>query len=309
MKTALVIMAAGIGSRFGGGIKQLAAVGPNGEIIMDYSIHDAIEAGFDKIVFIIRHDIEDAFKEVIGNRIEGICAGLGVEIAYAYQDLNDIPAGYSVPEGRSKPWGTGQAVLACKGIIREPFAVINADDYYGKEAFFQIHSFLQGYYPARPYELSMAGFILKNTLSDNGAVTRGLCRMNDEGYLTEVVETSGIEKTAGGAAAGGRAIDPESLASMNFWGLTPKFVELLDRGFAEFFEKTVPGNPLKGEYLLPIYIGELLQKNAVSVKVLPSHDKWFGVTYQEDKPVVIESFAKLVEAGVYRRDLFSDLKK
>ncbi|MDD6320009.1 MAG: sugar phosphate nucleotidyltransferase [Oscillospiraceae bacterium] len=309
MKTALVIMAAGIGSRFGGGIKQLAAVGPNGEIIMDYSIHDAIEAGFDKIVFIIRHDIEDAFKEAIGNRIEGICAGLGVEIAYAYQDLADIPAGYSVPEGRSKPWGTGQAVLSCKGIIKEPFAVINADDYYGKEAFVQIHSFLQNYDPAHPNELSMAGFVLKNTLSDNGAVTRGLCQMNADGHLTDVMETSGIEKTADGAAADGRAIDPETLASMNFWGLTPEFVDTLDAGFEEFFRDTVPGNPLKAEYLLPIYIGELLKKDAVRVKVLPSHDKWFGVTYKEDKPVVIESFAKLIEAGVYRSDLFSDLKK
>ena len=309
MKTTLVIMAAGIGSRFGGGIKQLAAVGPNGEIIMDFSIHDAIEAGFDKIVFIIRRDIEQAFKEAIGDRIEATCAALGVEIGYAFQAMDAIPAGFTVPEGRTKPWGTGQAVLACKGLVKEPFAVINADDYYGKEAFVQLHDFLQGYTPEAPGSLAMAGFVLKNTLSDNGAVTRGLCRMNDEGYLTDVVETSGIEKTAGGAAAGGRAIDPESLASMNFWGLTPEFVELLDRGFAEFFEKTVPSNPLKGEYLLPIYIGELLQKNAVSVKVLPSHDKWFGVTYQEDKPVVIESFAKLVEAGVYRRDLFSDLKK
>ena len=309
MKTTLVIMAAGIGSRFGGGIKQLAAVGPNGEIIMDFSIHDAIEAGFDKIVFIIRRDIEQAFKEAIGDRIEATCAALGVEIGYAFQAMDAIPAGFTVPEGRTKPWGTGQAVLACKGLVKEPFAVINADDYYGKEAFVQLHDFLQGYTPEAPGSLAMEGFVLKNTLSDNGAVTRGLCRMNDEGYLTEVVETSGIEKTVGGAAAGGRAIDPESLASMNFWGLTPEFVELLDRGFAEFFEKTVPGNPLKGEYLLPIYIGELLQKNAVSVKVLPTHDKWFGVTYAEDKQIVIDSFAQLIADGVYRKDLFSDLKK
>ena len=247
MKTALVIMAAGIGSRFGGGIKQLAAVGPNGEIIMDYSIHDAIEAGFDKIVFIIRHDIEEAreqlkqiaeavedlfhvlisqsnkykdvlmpgsFKEAIGDRIEKICADLGVEIDYAFQALENVPEGYSVPEGRSKPWGTGQAVLACKGIIKEPFAVINADDYYGKEAFVQLHSFLQGYTPAEPGKLSMAGFVLKNTLSDNGAVTRGIV---------------------------------ESLVSMNMWGLTPEFVDLLDAGFVEFFEKAAPANPLKAE--------------------------------------------------------------
>lgn len=309
MKTALVIMAAGIGSRFGGGIKQLAAVGPNGEIIMDYSIHDAIEAGFDKIVFIIRHDIEDAFKEAIGDRIEKICAELGVEIDYAFQALENVPAGYSVPEGRSKPWGTGQAVLACKGTIKEPFAVINADDYYGKEAFVRLHDFLQGYTPDKAGDLAMAGFVLKNTLSDNGAVTRGICQMNEAHYLTGVLETSGIEKTADGAAAGGKSIDIESLVSMNMWALTPEFVDLLDAGFVEFFEKAAPANPLKAEYLLPIYIDELLHADKVSVKVLPTHDKWFGVTYAEDKQTVIDSFAKLVADGVYRKDLFSDLKK
>ena len=309
MKTALVIMAAGIGSRFGGGIKQLAAVGPNGEIIMDYSIHDAIEAGFDKIVFIIRHDIEEAFKEAIGNRIEKTCADLGIEIAYAFQEKDAIPAGYEVPAERSKPWGTGQAVLACKNVIKEPFAVINADDYYGKEAFVQIHNFLQGYTPDKPNALSMAGFVLKNTLSDNGAVTRGICQMNDAHYLTGVLETGGIEKTADGAAAGGKSIDTDSLVSMNMWALTPEFVDLLDAGFVEFFEKAEPANPLKAEYLLPIYIDELLHAGKVSVKVLPTHDKWFGVTYAEDKQTVIDSFAKLVADGVYKKDLFSDLKK
>ena len=309
MKTALVIMAAGIGSRFGGGIKQLAAVGPNGEIIMDYSIHDAIEAGFDKIVFIIRHDIEQAFKEAIGDRIEATCKALGVEIAYAFQALENVPAGYAVPEGRTKPWGTGQAVLACKGILQEPCAGINADDYDGKEAFVQLHNFLQGYDPAKPGNLCMAGFVLKNTLSDNGAVTRGICQMNADHYLTGVLETSGIEKTADGAQADGKAIDVESLVSMNMWGLTPAFVDLLDTGFVEFFEKSAAANPLKAEYLLPIYIDELLHAGKVSVKVLPTHDKWFGVTYAEDKQIVIDSFAQLVADGVYRKDLFSDLKK
>lgn len=308
MKTTLVIMAAGIGSRYGGGIKQLAAVGPNGEIIMDYSIHDAIEAGFDKIVFIIRHDIEEAFREAIGDRIEGICAGLGVELGYAFQELDALPEGVTLPEGRTKPWGTGQAVLACKDQLDGPFAVINADDYYGKQAFVLLHDFLQNYTPEKPGDLCMAGFVLKNTLSDNGAVTRGICRMNEEGFLTGVDETSGIEKTADGAQAGGKVIDAESLVSMNMWGLTPEFADMLEKGFAEFFGG-IAGNEMKAEYLLPIFIDSLLKQGKVNVKVLPTQDRWFGVTYQEDKPVVVESFAKLIEAGVYQKDLFSDLRK
>ena len=308
MKTTLVIMAAGIGSRYGGGIKQLAAVGPNGEIIMDYSIHDAIDAGFDKIVFIIRRDIEEAFREAIGDRIQGICAGLGVELGYAFQELDALPAGVTLPEGRTKPWGTGQAVLACKDQLDTPFAVINADDYYGKQAFVLLHDFLQNYTPDKPGDLAMAGFVLKNTLSDNGAVTRGICRMNDAGYLTGVDETSGIEKTADGAQAGGKVIDADSLVSMNMWALTPEFVTMLEQGFVDFFGG-IAGNEMKAEYLLPIFIDSLLKQGKVDVKVLPTHDRWFGVTYQEDKPVVVESFAKLIEAGVYQKDLFSDLRK
>ncbi len=307
MKTTLVIMAAGIGSRYGGGIKQLAAVGPNGEILMDYSIHDAIAAGFNKIIFIIRHDIEEAFREVIGNRIEKICADLGVEVAYAYQALDDLPDNATLPEGRSKPWGTGQAVLACRDILHEPFAVINADDYYGKQAYVLLHDFLEQYDPAHPEKLCMAGFVLKNTLSDNGAVTRGICRMNDAGYLTGVDETKGIEKTADGAQAGGKVLDVDSLVSMNMWGLSPEFMGLLKDGFVEFFDKA-EGDMLKSEYLLPIFIDELLQAGKVSVQVLKTSDKWFGVTYQEDKPAVQQAFAQLIADGVYSSDLFSDLK-
>ena len=309
MDTALVIMAAGIGSRFGGGIKQLAAVGPNGEIIMDYSIHDAIEAGFNKIIFIIRKDIEDAFKEAIGNRIETICSRLGVEIRYAYQDLQDLPIGIECPEGRTKPWGTGQAVLACRGIIQEPFIVINADDYYGKEAFKKIHDFLVDYTPARASNLCMAGFILGNTLSENGSVTRGVCAVDERGNLTDVVETYEIVKTKDGAETKGEPIDTESFVSMNMWGLTPEFVDLLEDGFVDFFEE-ISGDEakeLKAEYLLPTYIDRLLKRGNVSVKVLRTSDRWFGVTYQEDKPVVIESFAKLIADGVYQTDLFGDL--
>ena len=312
MKTTLLIMAAGIGSRFGGGIKQLEPVGMHDEIIMDYSIHDAIEAGFNKIVFIIRKDIKEAFQEAIGNRIEKICKDLNVEIAYAYQELDALPEGISLPEGRTKPWGTGQAVLSCKDSLTEPFAVINADDYYGKEAFVKLHDFLMEYTPEKSNAYCMAGFVLNNTLSENGAVTRGVCELNADGYLSGIRETHNIIKTEDGAAAqteeGLRAIDPQSIVSMNMWGLTPEFVELLEGGFREFFETMGDKDILKAEYLLPIYIDELLKGDKVSVKVLDSHDKWFGVTYKEDKDYVVESFKKLIKDGVYAERLFEDLK-
>ena len=311
MKTALVIMAAGIGSRFGGGIKQLAPVGMNGEIIMDYSIHDAIEAGFDKIVFIIRRDIEEAFREAIGSRIEKICEKLGVEIAYAYQEREALPEGVSCPKDRTKPWGTGQAVLACRKVLHEPFAVINADDYYGKEAFVKVHDFLTQYSAEKPNAYCMAGFILKNTLSENGAVTRGICETNENGYLTAVHETSGIVKTAEGAAveADGvlASIDADSCVSMNMCGLTPEFMELLQTGFEEFFKKHSEAELLKAEYLLPGCIDELIQKGQVSVRVLESHDKWFGVTYKEDKEFVVKSFEQLIKNGVYGERLFGEV--
>ena len=314
MKTSLVIMAAGIGSRFGGGIKQLEPVGMHGEIIMDYSIHDAIEAGFNKIIFIIRKDIEEAFREVIGERIEAICKQLNVEIDYAFQAIDDLPKGVKLPKDRTKPWGTGQAVLACKGLIKEPFAVINADDYYGKESFFKLHDFLEEYTPEKPTDFCAAGFILKNTLSENGGVTRGVCQVNENGYLTGIDETKNIVKVGNKAAVqkedGQEPIDENSHVSMNMWGLTPEFVGLLEEGFVEFFEniKGDEAKELKGEYLLPIYIDELLKKGKVSVRLLETQDKWFGVTYKEDKPVLVESFAKLIADGVYQKDLFADLK-
>jgi NDP-sugar pyrophosphorylase family protein len=272
---------------------------------MDYSIHDAIKAGFHKIIFVIRRDIEADFRAIIGSRIEKVCRAAGVEVAYAFQDRNDIPAGYAVPEGRTKPWGTGQAVLAAKDLIREPFAVINADDYYGKSAFQSLHNWLCEEHA--PTEYSLAGFILKNTLSENGGVTRGLCEVDGRGYLTKIVETPNIVKTAAGASADGVAIDPERPVSMNMWGLTPEFLGLLEDGFETFFRDTVPGNPLKAEYLLPIYIGDLLQEKKVSVQVLETKDTWFGVTYKEDKAAVAASFAKLIQSGVYSESLYSDL--
>lgn len=300
----LLIMAAGIGSRFGGGIKQLEAVGPHGEIIMDYSIHDALEAGFNKLVFIIRRDIEKDFRQVIGNQVEAVCRRLGVEVQYAYQSLDALPVGVTVPEGRTKPWGTGQAVLAAKELLREPFAVINADDYYGKEAFRKVHDFLLEYDSERPVEFCMAGFILKNTLSDHGSVTRGICQVDENGFLTNVVETRDIVKTASGTAADGVELDPLCHVSMNLWGLTPEFLPLLEQGFREFFHNN---DPVNGEYLLPTYIGQLLREERITVKMLETHDKWFGVTYREDRESVVESIRLLAEKGVYGENLFADL--
>ena len=268
MKTTLLIMAAGIGSRFGTGIKQLEPVDDAGHIIMDYSIHDALEAGFNHVVFIIRKDIEQEFKEVIGERIKAICAAHDVTVDYAFQDINDIPG--TLPEGRTKPWGTGQAVLAAKKVIKTPFIVINADDYYGKEGFKAVHEYL-----VNGGKSCMAGFVLKNTLSDNGGVTRGICKMDEDYNLTEVVETKNIVKTVTGAEAEGMAVDVDSLVSMNMWGLTPDFLTTLEEGFKEFFEKEVPGNPLKAEYLIPIFIGELLEHGKISVKVLKTNDTWY----------------------------------
>ena len=304
MKTALVIMAAGMGSRFGGGIKQLEPVGPNGEIIMDYSIHDAIEAGFNKVVFIIRKDIRDAFHDAIGKRIEGICNELNIEFAYAYQELDDLPKGIEKPAKRSKPWGTGQAVLVCKDIIKEPFVVINADDYYGKEAFVKVHDYLVNCGNTK-YQYCMAGFILDNTLSDNGTVTRGVCQVDDEEMLQKIGETSGIARDTDGIVKdeNGSEIPEGTHVSMNMWGVTPEFLDVLDKGFAEFLANVEPGN-IKAEYLLPTIIGDMLANGEVTVKVLETQDKWFGVTYQEDRQTVVDAFAQLIADGVYKTPLF-----
>lgn len=300
-KTTLVILAAGLGSRFGGGIKQLEPVGPGGEIIMEYSIHDALEAGFNKVVFIIRKDLEKDFKEVIGNKIEKI-----TEVAYAYQALTDLPEGFTVPEGRIKPWGTGQALLCCKGIVNEPFVVINADDYYGKEGFRNIHAYLTSG-ERTEMDFCMTGFVLGNTLSENGGVTRGICQMDENGYLTGVKETRHVIKTEDGAAVetpeGLIPVDKEGLVSMNMWGLTPEFIHVLEKGFPKFLAN-IPEGDLKAEYLLPTIIDQLIQSKSVRVAVLKSNDTWFGVTYKEDKQYVMEAFEKLIAEGVYQKKLF-----
>lgn len=304
--TVLVIMAAGIGSRFGGGIKQLEPVGPNGEIIMDYSIHDALEAGFNKVIFIIRKDIEKDFREVIGERMEKI-----IPCEYVFQEMDDLPEGFSVPEGRVKPWGTGQAVLCCKKILKEPFVVINADDYYGKEAFVKVHDYLVNVKEdSEKLHMCMAGFILGNTLSENGAVTRGVARIDENNVLLSVDETSGIERKGDKIIAVDedgveKVIDPESYASMNMWGLTPEFLDVLEDGFYGFLNH-LGDKALKKEFLLPVIIDQLIREKKAEVKVLETRDKWFGVTYKEDKESVISSFKQLIAEGVYSQKLFEE---
>ena len=303
--TALVIMAAGIGSRFGGGIKQLEPVGPNGEIIMDYSIHDAMEAGFNKVIFIIRRDLEKDFKEIIGHRIEKL-----LPVEYAYQELEDLPAGYEVTPGRTKPWGTGQAVLSVKGMVDGPFLVINADDYYGREGFRRIHDYMAEHMDSQSelYDICMGGFVLSNTLSDNGTVTRGVCQVDEEGYLTNVTETYNIQMKEDGLHATDESgapvtISPSQPVSMNMWGLPASFVHELEKGFPVFLDNLKKGD-IKSEYLLPKIIDNLVQNKKARVTVLDTPDKWFGVTYREDKQAVADAIRGLIQSGVYKEKLF-----
>ncbi|MCQ2557946.1 MAG: NTP transferase domain-containing protein [Oscillospiraceae bacterium] len=300
MDITLVILAAGIGSRFGGGVKQIAPMGPNGEIIIDYSIHDAIKAGFNKVIFVIRHDIYDDFKEVIGNRIEKVFAEFGVKFGYAFQEPGERPA------GRVKPWGTGHAVMACSGMIDGPFATINADDYYGIEAYKKAVAFLSASHSSSEY--GMIGYVLGNTLSENGGVTRGICKIDADGALCEIDETRNIIKTETGARVmDGPEVSTEALCSMNFWLLPAEYVSVLEEGFPAF--KANMADPLKDEYLLPTINDRLLKAGKCSMQVVPTDDTWFGVTYQEDKPYVQQEFAKLYEKGVYNReDLYKDMR-
>jgi GTP:adenosylcobinamide-phosphate guanylyltransferase len=306
MNTTLVVMAAGIGSRFGKGIKQLEPVGPSGEIIMDYSIHDAMRAGFNKVVFITRKEIEGEFKEIIGNRISQ-----KIPVEYAFQDLADLPEGFSVPANRKKPWGTGQAILAVKDIVKEPFLVINADDYYGTECFKLIHDYMTEKMDvsAPVYDMCMAGFILKNTLSDNGAVTRGICDVTADSMLSAVTETFDIRMNGNAVEAKdeeGRPVHAraEQYVSMNMWGLPPAFFGALEKGFPEFLKGLDEKGKIKGEYLLPTAVDACIQGRKGTVKVLPTHDKWFGLTYHEDLPAVQSAIRELVKQGVYPEKLY-----
>ena len=304
-ETALVIMAAGIGSRYGAGIKQLAKVGPSGEIIIDYSIHDALKAGFNKIIFIIRKDIEEEFREVIGKRIERIAP-----VDYVYQEMNDLPEGYKTPEGRKKPWGTAQAVWAAREVIDCPFAVINADDFYGAGSFKALHEYLTNEMSENEeeYDYCMAGYILGNTLSESGTVARGVCRQNEDGYLRSVTETYKIGRKEGkvtGEDGDGREreLDEKSLVSMNMWGLKPNIIKVLGEGFPKFLD-SLKADDIKSEYLLPVVIDGLIQGGLAKVKVLPIEDKWYGVTYQEDRQYVADAIRRMVDDKVYGEKLF-----
>ena len=298
-KPVLVVMAAGMGSRYGG-MKQIDPVGPKGQPIVEYSLYDAHRAGFETVIFVIKHEIEEAFKAAIGDRVSQ-----GMNVKYAFQQLDELPAGFTIPEGRVKPWGTCHAVLAAKDLIDGPFAVINADDYYGPEAFKVMFDRLSQVEDDDKYEYAMVGFLLKNTVSENGHVSRGVCESDAAGYLTRVTERTRIETYEGGihySEDGGESwtdLDGGTLVSMNLWGFTESFLREDTARFAAFLDKALAENPMKGEYFLPSVVSQLIDEGKARVKVLTSHDKWYGVTYQEDKPLVVKALAEKTAQGQY----------
>ena len=301
-KPVLVVMAAGMGSRYGG-LKQIDPVDKEGHIIMDFSIYDAVQAGFQKVVFIIKKENEADFRSAIGDRLSN-----QLEVSYVFQDLHNIPEGYEVPEGRVKPWGTAHAVYSCMDEIDGPFAVINADDYYGKEAFAKLHDFLiSGEHKDGKIALAMAGFSLKNTLSENGAVTRGVCVADDTGHLEKIIETTGIQEIDGKIQCDNAEVEgwitPDTMVSMNMWAGYPDFLQYIKEGFPAFLEQ-LGEHPEKKEYLLPNIVAELLEKEATSVKVLSTSDKWIGITYKEDIEPAQESFSRMITAGCYPENLW-----
>ena len=298
-KPVLVVMAAGMGSRYGG-LKQIDPVGSQGEAILDYSLYDAHEAGFETAVIIIKNAIEKDFMETVGARLKN-CP---MEIRYAFQEMHKIPAAYQIPQGREKPFGTSHAILCAKEEIDgAPFAVINADDYYGKDAFRVIYQYLSNAKQGQVLDCCMVGYLLKNTVTDNGSVARGVCTADEKGYLADIVERLQIEKYEGGIRfiEGDTATDlPEdTIVSMNMWGFTPGFLDMLEELIPAFFETVIPQNPLKGEFLLPRSVDELLKAGRLTVKVLTSADRWYGVTYAADKPVVVAALAGLTQQGKY----------
>ena len=305
-KPVLVIMAAGMGSRYGG-LKQIDPIDEQGHIIMDFSIYDAKRAGFEKVVFLIKKEDEEEFREVIGNRMAEY-----IEVAYAYQDLNNLPEGFQVPEGRVKPWGTAHAVLSCMDVIDGPFAVINADDYYGRDAFQKIYDFLSTQEEEEVYQFTMVGYELKNTLTENGHVARGVCTLDDHGNLAEVTERTHIEKRGNQAfytedeGKTWEELPMDAIVSMNMWGFSKGFLKAIKDGFAEFLEQGLKQNPLKCEYFLPSVVSKLLEEGRAVVSVLTSKDKWYGVTYKEDKQTVVDAIQKMKEEGIYTETVWGD---
>ena len=302
----LVVMAAGMGSRYGG-LKQIDPVDEQGHIIMDFSIYDAVKAGFKKVVFIIKKENEESFKEAIGDRLSK-----QIQVEYVFQELTNLPDGFSVPEGRVKPFGTGHAILCCMDVVDAPFAVINADDYYGSHAFQVIYDYLTTHEDDDKYRYTMVGYVLENTLTENGHVARGVCMTDEDNNLTGIQERTHIEKRNGQAAfteddgATWTEIPNDSIVSMNMWGFTPSILQELKAGFPVFLEENLKKNPLKCEYFLPTVVGNLLTEEKATVKVLKSTDKWFGVTYKEDKPVVVAAIRKMKEDGLYPEKLWEN---
>ncbi|MCI6091971.1 nucleotidyltransferase [bacterium] len=305
-KPVLVIMAAGMGSRYGG-LKQIDPVDEQGHIIMDFSIFDAKRAGFEKVVFIIKKENEADFKEAVGNRMAE-----QMEVAYVYQDLHNIPEGFEVPEGRVKPWGTAHAVLSAIDEIDGPFAVINADDYYGRDAFQVIYDYLATHEDDDKYRYTMVGYKLENTVTDNGHVARGVCDTNEAGELVRITERTRIEKRNGGIAyseddgASWTELPGDTLVSMNMWGFTRSILDEIKAGFPAFLEKGLASNPMKCEYFLPAVVSTLLEEGRATVAVLASADKWYGVTYKEDKPVVVQAIKKMKAEGRYPEKLWGE---
>lgn len=308
-KPVLVVLAAGMGSRYGG-LKQIDPVGPNGEVIIDYSIYDAVKAGFEKVVFIIKHEIEKDFKEAIGDRVSK-----NIQVEYAFQQLDQLPAGFSVPEGREKPWGTTHAVLAARSVIDGPFAVINADDYYGPEAFKNIYAFLNDAQKIADGKnhYCMVGYRVENTVTDNGTVARGVCEADANGYLKTITERLKIEKTTQAArfteddGASWTDLPAGTLVSMNFWGFDESFFASAETRFADFLNANLPVNPMKCEYLLPFSVDNMIKAGEADVKVLSSSDIWYGVTYKEDKPGVMQALKEKHDSGLYPSPLWGNM--
>lgn len=304
--TSLVIMAAGLGSRYGG-IKQLEPFGPDGEIIMDYSIFDAIKAGFDKIVIIIREDLYDDFMNIIGNRL---LKSTSIPVHIVFQTLDGIPDGYKVPDGRTKPWGTGQAILSVSGYIDEPFLVINADDFYGRDSYIKSQIFLSNsILNLKKPKFCLAGYTLSNTLSNNGSVTRGICKCDDSGTLISIEETFEIKYendaiTGLDSRGNRRMLSPDNIASMNMIGFTPAIFPMLKDKFTKFLDDLKYKDPMRAEFLIPVAINELLSENLIDVEVVKTNANWFGITFKEDKPKVKSSINKLIENGSYPSSLW-----